>query len=418
MTLIELYDRTPIDNIVGTLVLRPTRTVFFTADGTASQSAVRSYSSILSSHGVNTVLDVRQTDVSDIPSRVKSIVDAVADCEDECVIDITGGEDVALVAIGMAMAGDAAAKKNVRALRIDHEKRRASVFLVSREGLSLEREIDYSSDSAVYLTVRENIELHGGRYFSSAMKFGPSDAAVADIDGLWAICRRDPADWNYKTGRLATLSSRVSEDMPIYTLHKESLGDGRGQLESGFWDELVRLGYIKVDRKRSGRQVYVYTFKNEITRECLVKSGSVLEYITYKAAIGLKSGGKSLFDDAEVGVVMGWDSGNDASRNEIDCVLMRGCVPIFISCKNGDVKVDELYKLDTVADKFGSGCSLKVLVSSAYFDKNSKMYDGERASQNLRDRARDMGVHLINKVHLKTEKSLQKEICKLAKDLL
>ena len=41
------------------------------------------------------------------------------------------------------------------------------------------------------------------------------------------------------------------------------------------------------------------------------------------------------------------------TKNEIDVMLMRGVVPVFVSCKNGAVKMDELYKLDTVAQRFG-----------------------------------------------------------------
>ena len=71
---------------------------------------------------------------------------------------------------------------------------------------------------------------------------------------------------------------------------------------------------------------------------------------------------------------------------------MKGVVPIFISCKNGKIPDDELYKLNTVAEQFGSDYAKKVLVAADMGKSaNSRKYFFERA--------KDMGIQIIENVH-------------------
>ena len=88
--------------------------------------------------------------------------------------------------------------------------------------------------------------------------------------------------------------------------------------------------------------------------------------------------------------MIGWDERTDGTRNEIDVMLMKGLVPIFISCKNGHVSMEELYKLNTVAERFGRRYSKKVLISSTL--------EKSKNSEYIRARAEDMGIRIIDDV--------------------
>lgn len=59
------------------------------------------------------------------------------------------------------------------------------------------------------------------------------------------------------------------------------------------------------------------------------------------------------------------------TENEIDVVLMKGLTLIFISCKNGQVDDDELYKLESVTNRFGGLYAKKVLIAT-YLGKKTK----------------------------------------------
>jgi len=42
--------------------------------------------------------------------------------------------------------------------------------------------------------------------------------------------------------------------------------------------------------------------------------------------------------------------------------MTRGMVPFFVSCKNGNVDVNEIYKLHTVSTRFGGKYAKKILI--------------------------------------------------------
>lgn len=100
------------------------------------------------------------------------------------------------------------------------------------------------------------------------------------------------------------------------------------------------------------------TYKNEQVKKCLNQAGQALEMKVYVTANGLI----------------------DADG-----------VPVFISCKNGIVTADELYKLSTVAERFGGQYSKKVLVVTALESL------GE-AGNYLRQRTKDMNIRLIEDI--------------------
>ena len=77
------------------------------------------------------------------------------------------------------------------------------------------------------------------------------------------------------------------------------------------------------------------------------------------------------FDAVPLCVSIGdWDGrdlehpGNVQTTNELDVILTVGMVPVFISCKNGGIDSDELYKLETVSEEFGGKYAKKVLVAT------------------------------------------------------
>lgn len=78
------------------------------------------------------------------------------------------------------------------------------------------------------------------------------------------------------------------------------------------------------------------------------------------------------------------------TKNEVDVIMMRGMMPIFVSCKNGYINMEELYKLTAVADRFGGKYSKKVLVATALDNLDHSNY--------IRQRAADMGIRLLEGV--------------------
>lgn len=99
---------------------------------------------------------------------------------------------------------------------------------------------------------------------------------------------------------------------------------------------------------------------------------------SYFAKAAKDKDGAPKYNDIVNGAYIDWDSTihditdeEKDTENEIDVILMRGLVPIFISCKNGYVDENELYKLNSVAEKFGGPYVQKVLIAT-YFGKVRK----------------------------------------------
>ena len=68
-------------------------------------------------------------------------------------------------------------------------------------------------------------------------------------------------------------------------------------------------------------------------------------------------------------------------------MMMHGMVPVFVSCKNGGTDADELYKLQSVAARFGGKYAKKVLIATSLDDSDKSNY--------IRQRAENMEIRLI-----------------------
>ena len=82
---------------------------------------------------------------------------------------------------------------------------------------------------------------------------------------------------------------------------------------------------------------------------------------------------------------------------------MHGMIPVFVSCKNGAFTSEELYKLNTVAQRFGGPYAKKVLVATA-------LNTACDAPDHLRQRAKDMNICLVENLQELDGKQLEKKV--------
>ena len=84
--------------------------------------------------------------------------------------------------------------------------------------------------------------------------------------------------------------------------------------------------------------------------------------------------------------VVDWFDGPGYVRisNEIDVVAVRGCVPIFISCKVSDIKTRAINELAVLRDRFGGKGAKAVIVTT------------EICNAAARHRAAQMGIAVID----------------------
>lgn len=263
------------------------------------------------------------------------------------------------------------------------------------------------------LSIDENVRIFGGEVVYGGVdedgvtyKWDLTPEFVGDVDLIWQVCRKSPRIWNIqisifeaaeKVGThpdpLTTVATKAQIEEYLAEKNKESYRTSEETVRALMQKGLL-TGFSEDETTLS------VSYKDAQVRKCLTLAGRALEmkiYVTAKSVC--EKNGESVYNDALNGVVIDWDGKSHDkdtefifdTENEIDVMLMHNAVPVFISCKNGFVNSEELYKLETVAERFGGEYAKKILVTASLdFLKDAGKY--------LRQRAIDMGILLIENV--------------------
>lgn len=414
MTIVEFFDRSPVDNMVTCLTCRPDRIIFLGEESELSPREEHFYRFLDETDNFDTLLNFQYVNTSSLRHIVKTLTAIVEEYDDVC-FDLTGGSDLCLVAAGIVR--ERYPEKNIQLHRFDILQGR--IYDCDGDGTVAEGDLPT-------LTVEQNVILHGGAIITTQHKEGGTafwdlnlDFA-RDLNEMWKLCKKTPSVWNYLTTALGVLDGNKTPDDDPLSLSISIISAKAGMAAKGLvfseaplFDDLVRLGWIS-NFSLSDREVRMH-FKDEQVKRCLIKAGTVLELKTYLTAMQLEQGeGDYFFNDGMTGVQLDWNgeifaTGAIETQNEIDVLLMRGLVPVFISCKNGNVDENELYKLQTVAQQFGGRYAKKILVAG-------HLGKGSNAREFFLQRAKDMGIGVIEFVHELSPKEFSAQLRKYASD--
>lgn len=391
MTLIECFDRSVNANIVSCLHLRPKRVIFL-GDSENMSDTIDRYRTFFKNRKMSINLKpqpVQMDRMDDIADTLLRIVRQEA----PCVIDVTGGDERLLMAVGILLSRlSPELRKQVSIQKFDKET-----------GLAQ----DCDGDGKVIqgypanVTVEELIRLHYGRPSSSSTLLGAMYRAK-DLEPLWEIAC-DPDDhWNNRMTALLFIESKVDKQdkkqgkiLLTDDMLKSLRSDPNNRLKEAkallmiFRNKGIIQGVIAED-------LLDYRYTSPLYRYCTEKQGNILEVKTLLEAQEVLDNGKPYFHDCLMSVNIDWENPHrdthDKSpdtRNEMDLILTRGLVPLFISCKNGEVDENELYKMHSVATHFGGPDAKKLLVATCL-----KIADGKSIDK-FTQRAEDMGIHII-----------------------
>ena len=415
MTIIEFFEReSHVENIISTLLCAPDKVIFLGDSKKKMDRLSQHYKEIAASRGINVEFDPRsinRNDLMSIASTIEEVVEEVLENDDECIIDLSGGDDLSLVAIGTVYAENADRIKLHR-------------FNISNSTMT-----DCDSDgvlcnsSPIELTVDELITINGGRVVYSHEKengtydWDFNDDFVDDLFVMWSFCKENPTLWNVQISILDKLQEIYLDPdcLSVYINYEEAkkVLNSRGEkfdFKTDIYKKLNALGVISDLRYDS--ESISFEFKNKQVMKCLTKAGQVLELIVaFRAAELVDEDGETVYTDVKTGVYIDWDGEIHPDyepdvENEIDVILMKGLVPVFISCKNGRVSKDELYKFSVVAEKFGGKYVRKVLAVS---DLNKA---GEEEAY-IRARCDAMDIRIFDDINKITEEKFLSELEKI-----
>ncbi len=421
MTFVEFFDKDAVENICACLAHKPDKVIFIGATKKEiMREHIRRYEKVFRDRGIEIEFaEPRAINEYNLSYAVNTLSRIVEENND-CVFGLTGGDNLHLVAMGIVYE-KYRDSKNIQMHRFDLKNN--TIFDIDQDGKTILEE------TLPTLSVQENIQIYGGDVIFEYEKSGTTfqwdfnSDFMRDITFLWTeSCNKD-LDWNKIISVFAkaeSITAKIREDdFTFPMLHtKAKMSELR---------EFMRSSNVSTDDlKKFAKKLYFYgilpdceidennffvSYKDEQIKKCLTKAGQVLELkITILLMNSFDENSNRIYNDVMSGVYIDWDGELHEDNpelcdisNEIDVLAMCGTIPVFVSCKNGNVDVDELYKLNTVAHRFGGKYAKKVLVASGF----------EKTSPVFLKRAAEMGIKVFDNIEKRIDEISDEEIIKL-----
>lgn len=369
-TLIELFDKRPIANVLGTEMFRPEQTVFLCdkeiSENRTLQQKLKNY---FKQRGLETQILFRETATLNAAS-VKRALETVVQQYPDCALDISGGSDAALFAGGLLCAE--------QPLPVFTYSRKRNTFFDIQNA-----QFAHNVLCDVLLSAPDCFAAAGGSVRQGRVDNAVLEQYVEQIDGFFKLFLKYRHQWQRIVSYLQRVSPTPREGpISLSVVAPWQVKGDRGILTAneGALRDLSELGFLRELELLPGEQVR-FSFADAQIRAWLRDVGSVLELYVWKACV--KSGS---YQDVRVSVVVDWDGQNtrDGVSNEIDVVAVRGIKPVFISCKTSEIRTEALNELAILRDRFGGEVARAIIVSA------------ERACTVTRNRAADLDIEVVD----------------------
>ena len=394
-TIIKLYDNEPIYNVLITAVLNP-EIIIYVVDNQSETENRNSTLFFLSALNppVNAVF--YKTDTSDIDSILFTL-EEITKQHPECILDVTGGEDLVLLATGLFCA-----KHNIPACYYNKKTNKYNNVFKS-ENIIGDEQIDK-------FKIKDFISLAGGAMVGHGhFSVESSGLSEKEIDVLCDRALKYQKHWKALVLGLQQSKNELDEfaaSIPFYV--------AGSKVQSGMLYDFENEGLIH--NLNIGVNKITFTYKNIAVKKCMTDTGLWLELYTYNEARK-----KRYFNDQSLSVLIDWD-GDELKEeknlselkletnkyrpvivpntiNEIDVILVKGISPLFVSCKTGSYNIKELKSeigtINTITKRFGGQSAKPVLVTTSDLSKIDPF---------LYKRCWDMGVFVIEGGDLRSGK--------------
>ncbi|MBQ7075542.1 MAG: DUF1887 family protein [Clostridia bacterium] len=383
-TLIELFDESQIENVIAALNFMPEKVIFVGFDDVMTVDRTSALEKFFKLKGIDISLEyyvVKRDDYDDISDTLNNIVANNADC----ALDLTGGKELVLTAMG-----EVATNRDIPVFQFDINA--GTIIKVKNcENIGVLPDVS--------MNISQCVTLNGGAVSyddEGEVEWELSYDFKCDIETMWNISRKNSRAWNKQCLTFEDLQ-KFGEVTDGTFIRADLENIRKPYFNNVIIDKLINYGLI-YDYKNNGHTVS-FCCKNIQVKRCLFKAGNILELYTYMKLKEIEAKDPAFYNDIDVGVFVDWDgvfnapdSDKKDTRNEIDIFVMRGIVPVFVSCKNGGVKKEALYELNTVAQKFGGEYAKRYLLCTYLSgDADSKEF--------IKQRAADMNIEIISGVH-------------------
>lgn len=398
MTIIQFIDNNPVRNIAG-YKLHEEDTVIFCGEKEVMDRVLPDYRRFLKHRGAKVNIRTIYLNTYNF-EEVRDKLESIILDNPGCTLDVSGGNDMLLFTVGTLY--EKYINEGVQVQVVDFFD--GKIVDVDGDGQT-------QQSNMPFLSIEENIILHGGYIKESnenaITRASLNDSVLNDINNLWTVCRKDCTLWNSLAATLGECRIQIDtcdkNVLYVDTSLFKKLKGRKHQSKSQFdlFNSLKSRGLLTWEKNND--DTYKIVFKNNVIKECVDKGGTPLELKTYIDALAFAKDDEYYFDDVRTGVTIEWSEKSpfrvgDDTLNEIDIIVSRAYDIYFVSCKSGNITEEELYKLDTVAIKFGGISAKKILLVTDY----GRLGNTPKALYKFKERARNMNIKIIDNIHKKS----------------
>ena len=366
-TLIELYDTSPIRNVLSTVMFRPQEMILVCppeiAEDPNQRRSLRDFFMYLDCPVKLTLIPVTLLDAG----KTERVLREVLESHQDCAIDIAGGTDAALFAAGV-VSGETPV--------FTYSTRKNTFFEIKNAHFAR------SLPNNVHLDVRSCLMMAGGTLHPGRAENDGLAERTEQIDRLFNVYSDFRPQWNRQINYIQKISSSEPGILEANGQLTEKAGNKKVDADIEFFKALEQAGLI-LDLQCTDDRVS-FRFPDETVRFWLRDIGAVLELQVFRACHAA-----GCFDDVVLSAVVNWQSGRihrDSVINEIDVMAVQGIQPVFISCKTCEVHTDALNELAILRDRFGGKFARAILVTSGMTEKTREP---------VRRRADKLGIELV-----------------------
>lgn len=358
---VEFLVNEAIENVITSLHYKVDKTIFF-GYKEVIQEQKRQVERFLLRHcqvAETAFYEVSHKEFESVLRTMRNVLQREYDDINQVFFDLTGGEPLILAAFGV-LSGELHAPMHCYDIDSD-----TLIELNTGAGHGISK---VAEKQDIKLDLNKFIEMQGGviNYrLNKALASAEHEDFEELMPKLWKVSDGNADIWNAFSDMLKRYSNTeyglnvelTQKEVSSYL--KESRKLDSPEKLSGLLKECEREGLI---RQLAYDGDLSFRYLNAFVKESMLNTGSILELHTYMEE-------KKNSTDCLVGIHLDWDGyiqrdGREDVLNEVDVLVLHGCVPTFISCKNGQVDKNALYELHAVAEKFGGKYAKKVLVAT------------------------------------------------------
>jgi len=387
-TLIELFDTCQIENLIAGLRLNPEKIIFVGFDKVMRPTMFENLKTFFNKKRPGVIIESKKISRYDYDKIYCALEQIVTENED-CCFDLTGGKELVLTAMG--------------ALSVVRNIPMVQFNIRSGNLMKIQNSDDIESVNPSEMSISECISVNGGGVVKNTVtdyEWELNEEFKSDVFKIWEICKSDCQAWNtqanmfdlfVKKGNL-NLDGVIKVDISTLVYNKKNTA-----VNEEIFNALSKEGLITDYSYKN--HILSFGFKNDQIKHCLLKAGNILELYAYITAHNICDKEPGFYNDMDIGVFVDWDGVvteyDDPcdTRNEVDLIFMRGLIPVFVSCKNGQVHKEDLYELYSVGEKFGGEYAKKLLLCT-YISNDSQK------KENIINRAKSMNIDIIEDIDL------------------